>query len=107
MALIVQPSLFGFSGTLGAAELGSTLERRQFSDGAWIDLRPGFITAADELFDALVTAVPWREDGCACTTAPSGSRGSWPATGRARPCHIPSSKRLVRRSTLTMPRSSV
>jgi len=62
MALIVQPSLFGFSGTLGTAELGSAVERRQLSDGAWIDLRPGFITAADGLFDALVTAVRWREE---------------------------------------------
>src|SRR3954447_13054103 len=91
MVLIVQPSLFGFSGTLGTAELGSTVERRQLSDGAWIDLRPGFITAADELFDALVTAVPWREDGCACTTQRPGPAargplraGRGPATSRRR-----------------------
>jgi alkylated DNA repair dioxygenase AlkB len=61
VALVVQPSLFG-SGDLGVAELGAVVERRPLSDGAWIDLRPGFITAADDLFDALVTAVPWREE---------------------------------------------
>jgi alkylated DNA repair dioxygenase AlkB len=60
--LIAQPSLFASSGTLGTAELGAAVERRALSDGAWIDLRPGFVTAADELFDALATAVPWREE---------------------------------------------
>jgi alkylated DNA repair dioxygenase AlkB len=60
--LIVQPSLFGSSGTLGVAELGAAVERRPLAQGAWIDLRPGFITAADELFDALAAAVPWREE---------------------------------------------
>jgi alkylated DNA repair dioxygenase AlkB len=61
MALVVQPSLFG-SGDLGVAELGDAVQRRPLSEGAWIDLRPEFITAADELFDALVTAVPWHEE---------------------------------------------
>jgi alkylated DNA repair dioxygenase AlkB len=62
MSLIVQPSLFGSSGDLGVAELGAAVERRLLSDGAWIDVRPGFITAADELFDALVSSVPWHEE---------------------------------------------
>jgi alkylated DNA repair dioxygenase AlkB len=62
VSLIVQPSLFGSSGSLGVAELGGAVERRPLSDGAWVDVRPGFVTAADELFDALVTAVPWREE---------------------------------------------
>ena len=62
MSLVVQPSLFGSVETLGVAELGDAVERRPLSDGAWVDLRPGFITAADELFDALASAVPWREE---------------------------------------------
>src|SRR5215470_9098786 len=60
--MLVQPSLFGSAGSLGTAELGAAVERRELSDGAWVDLRPGFITAADELFDALAGAVPWREE---------------------------------------------
>jgi alkylated DNA repair dioxygenase AlkB len=60
--LIVQPSLFGSAERLGVAGLGSAVERRPLSDGAWVDVRPGFITAADELFDALAAAVPWREE---------------------------------------------
>src|SRR5690349_18341744 len=62
MSLVVQPSLFGFSGEPGLADLGGAVERRVLSDGAWIDLRPGFVTAADELFDALVSTVPWHEE---------------------------------------------
>src|SRR6476469_7134121 len=62
MSLVAQPSLFGFSGELGLADLGDAVERRPLSDGAWIDLRPGFITAADELFAALADGVPWREE---------------------------------------------
>jgi alkylated DNA repair dioxygenase AlkB len=62
VSLVVQPSLFGSSGDLGVAELGAAVERRALAEGAWIDLRPGFITAADELFDALVSSVPWHEE---------------------------------------------
>jgi alkylated DNA repair dioxygenase AlkB len=62
VSLVVQPSLFGSSGDLGIADLGGAVERRSLSDGAWIDLRLGFVTAADELFDALVSTVPWHEE---------------------------------------------
>jgi alkylated DNA repair dioxygenase AlkB len=62
VSFVVQPSLFGFSGEPGIADLGDAVDRRPLSDGAWIDLRPGFVTAADELFDALVADVPWHEE---------------------------------------------
>jgi hypothetical protein len=62
VSFVVQPSLFGSSGELGIAELGAAVERRPLSDGAWVDLRPGFVTAADELFDALASTVPWHEE---------------------------------------------
>jgi alkylated DNA repair dioxygenase AlkB len=62
VSFVVQPSLFGSCGDLGLADLGATVERRPLSDGAWIDLRPGFVTAADELLDALVATVPWHEE---------------------------------------------
>ncbi len=60
MSFVVQPSLFGSLGELGVAELGDAVERRPLSDGAWVDLRPGFVTAADELFDVLASVVPWH-----------------------------------------------
>ena len=62
MSFVVQPSLFGSSGELGVAELGTDVERRQLSDGAWVDLRPGFVSSADELFDVLARTVPWQEE---------------------------------------------
>jgi alkylated DNA repair dioxygenase AlkB len=62
VSLVVQPSLFDFPGDPGVAGLGDAVERRELSDGAWIDLRPGFVTAADALFDALVSGVPWHEE---------------------------------------------
>jgi alkylated DNA repair dioxygenase AlkB len=62
MSLVVQPSLFGSAEELGVAGLGTAVERRPLSDGAWVDLRPGFVTAADALFDALAAAVPWHEE---------------------------------------------
>jgi alkylated DNA repair dioxygenase AlkB len=62
VSFVVQPSLFGSSGQLGVADLDGAVERRLLSDGAWIDLRPGFVTAADELFDALLSGVPWHEE---------------------------------------------
>jgi len=62
VSFVVQHSLFGSSGDLGVAALGESVERRSLSDGAWIDLRPGYVTAADDLFDALAGAVAWREE---------------------------------------------
>lgn len=37
-------------------------ERRPLADGAWIDVRAGWLTDADDLFDELVDAVPWRAE---------------------------------------------
>src|SRR5690349_23550477 len=62
VSFVVQPSLFGSSGDLGLADLGAAVERRLLSDGAWIDVRPGFVTRADELFDVLARTVPWPEE---------------------------------------------
>ncbi|HEY9312272.1 alpha-ketoglutarate-dependent dioxygenase AlkB [Williamsia sp.] len=36
--------------------------RRELTDGAWVDLRPGWVTGADELFDRLSADVPWRAE---------------------------------------------
>ncbi len=58
----MQPSLFGSSGDLGLADLGAAVERRLLSDGAWVDLRPAFVTAADELFAELASTVPWHKE---------------------------------------------
>ncbi|MDO3635388.1 alpha-ketoglutarate-dependent dioxygenase AlkB [Mycolicibacterium arseniciresistens] len=37
-------------------------ERRQLGNGAWLDVRSGWLTDADTLFDELRDAVPWRAE---------------------------------------------
>jgi alkylated DNA repair dioxygenase AlkB len=43
--------------TLG--DLGADLRRTPLSRGAWVDVRPGWVTGADDLFVHLVHEVPW------------------------------------------------
>jgi alkylated DNA repair dioxygenase AlkB len=62
MSFVVQPSLFGSAEALGVEALGDTVGRRLLAEHAWLDTRSGFISGADELFDVLVSTVPWREE---------------------------------------------
>ncbi len=50
VAIAVQESLFECN------------ERRPLGNGAWIDIRSGWLTGADDLLSELLTAVPWRAD---------------------------------------------
>lgn len=50
VSLAVQGSLFDHS------------ERRHLGDGAWIDVRAGWLGSDDRLFDELLTAIPWRAE---------------------------------------------
>jgi alkylated DNA repair dioxygenase AlkB len=59
-----QASLFDEPGALladapGLGELGTTVRRTTLSHGAWVDLRPGWVSGADDLFVRLVRDVPW------------------------------------------------
>jgi alkylated DNA repair dioxygenase AlkB len=40
--------------------IGSSVRREPLSRGAWIDVRPGWLSGADALFERLSDAVPWR-----------------------------------------------
>jgi alkylated DNA repair dioxygenase AlkB len=60
MARHLQGSLFD-SSELGLLPL-TGMRRTQLSDGAWIDELPGWVTGADEMFDALVDSVPWKTE---------------------------------------------
>ena len=53
-ALTVAPSP---AAALG--ELGRSVRRTPLSDGAWVDVRPGWVTGSDDLFVRLVRDVPW------------------------------------------------
>ncbi|HSE72522.1 MAG TPA: alpha-ketoglutarate-dependent dioxygenase AlkB [Nocardioidaceae bacterium] len=68
MTVDFQASLFDTDGTawtgspVGAAtlgELGGRVRRTHLSRGAWVDVRPGWVTGSDELFARLVREVPW------------------------------------------------
>lgn len=37
-------------------------ERRSLGDGAWIDVRAGWLGDHDELFDELMASIPWRAE---------------------------------------------
>jgi alkylated DNA repair dioxygenase AlkB len=60
MTVAFQPSLFDTSEiTIGPLD---ELRRTALSRGAWIDVLPGWVTGADELFSGLVNDVPWRAE---------------------------------------------
>ncbi len=46
----------------GPGPLGSTVKRTILGQGAWIDVRPGWIAGADELFERLMRVVPWHAE---------------------------------------------
>jgi alkylated DNA repair dioxygenase AlkB len=58
MAMHLQGSLFDQSDDLRLAPLDG-IRRRELGAGAWIDLLPGWLTGADELFARLAEEVPW------------------------------------------------
>ncbi|MFI8006438.1 alpha-ketoglutarate-dependent dioxygenase AlkB [Streptomyces sp. NPDC086010] len=61
MSLPLQGSLFDQAGSPGLGPLAG-LRRTVLGDGAWIDLLPGWLSGADDLFGELVTDVPWQAE---------------------------------------------
>ncbi len=60
MSVAFQPSLFDDSGTgLGAL---ADMRRTVLSRGAWVDVLPGWVAGADELFARLVAGIQWRAE---------------------------------------------
>ena len=62
MALAFQGSLLDQPGGGGLGALGTTVRRTALARRAWVDLRPGWVTGADALFERLLAAVPWRAE---------------------------------------------
>jgi alkylated DNA repair dioxygenase AlkB len=58
----LQGSLLDIADEITLGALGSSVERTELGRGAWLDLRPHWITGADELFARLVGGLPWREE---------------------------------------------
>jgi alkylated DNA repair dioxygenase AlkB len=60
MAVAFQPSLFDAPDIAVGSLAG--LRRTALPRGAWVDLLPGWVTGADELFGRLVREIPWRAE---------------------------------------------
>ncbi|MFJ8648659.1 alpha-ketoglutarate-dependent dioxygenase AlkB family protein [Streptomyces sp. NPDC093546] len=57
----MQGSLFDQSDETALGPL-TGVRRTALTDGAWIDLLPGWLTGADALFEELAAHVPWRAE---------------------------------------------
>ncbi|WP_031070532.1 alpha-ketoglutarate-dependent dioxygenase AlkB [Streptomyces sp. NRRL WC-3742] len=60
----LQPSLFDDAPAAGGVRLGplTGLRRLELGDGAWLDVLPGWLHGADQLFEQLAAEVPWRAE---------------------------------------------
>ena len=58
----LQGSLLDFADEIAVGPLAASVRRVELSRGAWVDLRPRWITGADELFARLVDRLPWRAE---------------------------------------------
>ncbi|MFZ0141564.1 MAG: alpha-ketoglutarate-dependent dioxygenase AlkB [Aeromicrobium sp.] len=62
MTAYFQGSLLDGDAGPEVAELGGTVQRTELTQGAWVDVRPGWVTGADGLFLRLQAEVPWRAE---------------------------------------------
>ena len=62
MKTAFQGSLLDAADETGLAPLGETVRRAHLSHGAWLDIRPGWVTGADALFERVAAGVPWRAE---------------------------------------------
>jgi alkylated DNA repair dioxygenase AlkB len=57
-----QASLLDDSAEIGLRELDGAVRRTDLGEGAWLELRRGWVSGADELFALLLGTVAWREE---------------------------------------------
>lgn len=57
----MQGSLLDVAEDVGLRPL-SAIRRTTLTRGAWVDIRPGWLTGADTLFDRLADSVPWQAE---------------------------------------------
>ena len=57
-----QGSLLDLADEAHPGPLGTAVRRTPLAHGAWVDLRPGWLTGAAELFGRLAADVPWRAE---------------------------------------------
>lgn len=59
---VLQETLFSAGEAGRLRPVDEDRQRIVLGDGAWVDLRPGWVAGAGPLFDRLVTGVPWRAE---------------------------------------------
>ena len=60
MAIALQPSLLDdVDDGPTLLSLAGSLERHELTEGAWVDVRPGWVHGSDQVFGRLVACVPW------------------------------------------------
>ncbi|MFY9932911.1 MAG: alpha-ketoglutarate-dependent dioxygenase AlkB [Streptosporangiaceae bacterium] len=62
MSVSVQESLLDMGDEPVLGPLGPSVRRTELSRGAWVDVRPGWLTGSGEVFGRLLQAVPWRAE---------------------------------------------
>lgn len=62
MTAAFQASLFNTGDDITVRSLAGTVTRTALSDGAWLDLRPGWLAGADVVFERLRDTVPWHAE---------------------------------------------
>jgi alkylated DNA repair dioxygenase AlkB len=62
MDLSLQGSLLDLTDAMTLRDVGTGKTRHQLAYGAWVDVRPGWLAAGDELFTALLRDVPWHAE---------------------------------------------
>ncbi|WP_298131734.1 alpha-ketoglutarate-dependent dioxygenase AlkB [Micropruina sp.] len=61
MSLDFQAGLFG-AGAVAVPPLAGRVRRVALSRGAWVDLVPGWVEGADEVFPRLADSIPWHAE---------------------------------------------
>jgi alkylated DNA repair dioxygenase AlkB len=63
MSVEFQASLFEpATGDAALGDLGEHVQRTQLTRGAWVDVRPSWVSGSDDLFARLVASVPWQAE---------------------------------------------
>ena len=62
MTVAFQASLLDAGEDVAPGPLGATVQRIELSHGAWLDIRRGWLSGADTLFERLVRTVPWQAE---------------------------------------------
>jgi alkylated DNA repair dioxygenase AlkB len=62
MSAALQGSLLDLGDEITLRPLGRSVTRQPLTQGAWLDVRRGWLAGADALFDCLAESVPWHAE---------------------------------------------